>query len=246
MKDGYEYVLRFGGIASSAEGTTENKLNRYLFVTARVDDSKFPPPDLEPEPVGPATFPVPESAPKKEEGKNGDGAADVEPKKDAKEPAAPKTEKKTAESPAVKKDDGKEPAKDGAQDDKKGDEKKTEEKKSEEKKPDPKAELERIRKENERKLNDWKEKKKKANDQVADLNARFADWYYVISEDTYKNIHLGRADIIKEKAAAKDEGFGADAFRKLETDGPKKPATPPPGPPGHPGMPPGMPGRPRG
>ena len=57
---------------------------------------------------------------------------------------------------------------------------------------------------------------------VAELNARFADWYYVISEDVYKKIHLGRSDIIKEGATARDAGFDVDAFRKLETDGIEK------------------------
>ena len=62
-----------------------------------------------------------------------------------------------------------------------------------------------------------------------ELNARFADWYYVVAEEVYKKIRLTRSDIVKEAAAAKDEGFGIDAFRKLEDEGPKgapaKPAT---------------------
>ncbi|MBM4088281.1 MAG: hypothetical protein FJ276_02450 [Planctomycetes bacterium] len=63
---------------------------------------------------------------------------------------------------------------------------------------------------------------KKANKKVRELNARFADWYYVISEDVYKRIHLGRNDLIKEKDSAKDEGFGVDALRKREEEGLKK------------------------
>lgn len=81
------------------------------------------------------------------------------------------------------------------------------------------AERERIKKDNERKLNAYRDQKKKAELRVAELNARFADWYYVVSEDVYKKIHLVRSDIIKETAVAKDEGFGIDAFRKLEDDG---------------------------
>jgi hypothetical protein len=54
---------------------------------------------------------------------------------------------------------------------------------------------------------------------VAELNARFADWYYVVSEDVYKKIRLVRGDIVKEAAKAKEEGFGVDAFRKLEEEG---------------------------
>jgi hypothetical protein len=77
---------------------------------------------------------------------------------------------------------------------------------------------------------------------VAELNARFADWYYVISEDVYKKIHLGRNDIVKEASTASQEGFGVDAFRKLESDGLKSSSgsgtgTPPGLPPGFPGLP---------
>jgi hypothetical protein len=83
------------------------------------------------------------------------------------------------------------------------------------------AERERIKKENERKRNAYKDQRKKAELRVNELNARFADWYYVVSEDVYKKIRLTRADIVKESATAKDEGFGIDAFRKLEEEGPK-------------------------
>jgi hypothetical protein len=58
---------------------------------------------------------------------------------------------------------------------------------------------------------------------VRELNGRFADWYYVISEDVYKKLHLSRSDIIKEGAKAADEGTGLNAFRKLEKEGLKKP-----------------------
>lgn len=89
------------------------------------------------------------------------------------------------------------------------------------------AERERIRKENERKMNEYRDKKRKAETRVAELNARFADWYYVVSEDVYKKIRLVRGDIVKEAAKAKEEGFGVDAFRKLEEEGLK--ANPLPG-----------------
>jgi len=37
-----------------------------------------------------------------------------------------------------------------------------------------------------------------------DLNARFADWYYVISDDSFKKLHLKRKDlVVKKKPAAK-------------------------------------------
>jgi hypothetical protein len=81
------------------------------------------------------------------------------------------------------------------------------------------AERERIRKENERKRNAYNDQRKKAEARVAELNGRFADWYYVVSEDVYKKLRLTRSDIVKEAEKAKDEGFGIDAFRKLEEEG---------------------------
>ena len=88
-------------------------------------------------------------------------------------------------------------------------------------------------------MNAYRDQRKKAEVRVADLNARFADWYYVVSEDVYKKIRLGRSDFVKESATAKEEGFGIDAFRKLEEEGPKgvsKPAAP--AMPSFPGLPP--------
>lgn len=82
-----------------------------------------------------------------------------------------------------------------------------------------KAERERIKRENERKMNDYRDKKIKAEVRVKELNARFADWYYVVSEDVYKKLRLSRSDFVKEAATASEEGFGIDAFRKLEDDG---------------------------
>jgi hypothetical protein len=100
---------------------------------------------------------------------------------------------------------------------------KTDDQKSDEEKAavvDPQqAERERIKKENERKMNAYNDQKKKAEQKVAELNARFANWYYVVAEDVYKKIRLTRSDVVKEAPAAKDEGFGIDAFRKLESDG---------------------------
>ena len=80
-------------------------------------------------------------------------------------------------------------------------------------------------------MDTWEEDKKKAADKVSELNSRFSDWYYIISEDVYKRVHLSRNDIIKENAAAVDEGFGIDAFRKLQEDGVNPPPDAPTGPP---------------
>ena len=186
MKDGFEYVLRFGNVAGTEEGSDDNKLNRYLMVTAVVNEDKFPTPALEVVPSKPASADVPPPP-------TTDGAA-------AAAEAEATKEKEKAEGAAE--EPGKaEPAKEESELDK---------------------EIKRIEKENQRKLDDWKDKRGKAESKVRELNARFADWYYVVSEDEYKKIRLSRSDLIMEGAKAADEGFGVDAFRKLQTDGLKK------------------------
>ena len=56
-----------------------------------------------------------------------------------------------------------------------------------------------------------------------------------MSEDVNKKIRLNRSDFVKESATAKEEGFGIDAFRKLEQEGPK--GAPPPAAPAAPASP---------
>ncbi len=156
LKDGVEYVLRFGEIASVAQEGQEGKINRYLFVTARLDESKFPPLQLDPLPGGETTR-LPGGRQGRSETRRGRG----------------------------------------------GQEGRQLRKKPKEEKTDLELERERIRKENQRKQDERDEKLKKANTQIAELNARFADWYYIISEDEYKKVHLGRNDLIAEKSVGR-------------------------------------------
>lgn len=62
------------------------------------------------------------------------------------------------------------------------------------------AELERITADNKRKLDDYEKQKKDAQEKVGRLNERFADWYFVISDDVFKKVRLDRKAIIKKKA----------------------------------------------
>ena len=194
MKDGVQYLLRFGEIAGRGESTTANKqkgakkegepekdkkdggLNRYLLVTAEFDPDVVPKPQLEP---------LPEAKP------------------DAQQKAA--EEKKTEEAkPEEKK------AEEKKADKAKAEEKNADEAKAEDKKPDDKkaeeAARQRIEKENKRKQDEYDQKIADGKKHVADLNARFADWYYIISDDVYHKIHLSREDLVKKKEPAKPEG----------------------------------------
>ena len=63
------------------------------------------------------------------------------------------------------------------------------------------AAQEKVAKANAEKQKDYETKLKEGEAKVKELNDRFADWYYVISDSVYKKIRLGRADIIKTKQA---------------------------------------------
>ncbi|MEX0671284.1 MAG: DUF4340 domain-containing protein [Pirellulales bacterium] len=183
MKDGVEYLLRFGNgttVAGDVKGSQDGdeaaakpkeaeSTGRYLFVTARFNEGLL---------EKPALAPVPEVP----------GEVDPEKKDEAK-----KDEKK---------DDPKGEASDekaaGAAD---------ELKKAEEAEAKAQAALEerrRVEAENRRKQEQYDDQVKTAQKRVRELNNRFADWYYVVSDEEFAKIHLGRAAIVQKKEAAAD------------------------------------------
>jgi len=58
------------------------------------------------------------------------------------------------------------------------------------------AEQEKVLKENTRKLDERKDRLNAAKRRVRDLNARFADWYYVIPENTYRELRIQRDELL--------------------------------------------------
>jgi hypothetical protein len=68
-----------------------------------------------------------------------------------------------------------------------------------------KAERARIEKENKRKQDEYDEKVKNGQKEVKDLNERFANWYYVISDDVFRKIHVNREDLIQKKEKKDDK-----------------------------------------
>lgn len=44
---------------------------------------------------------------------------------------------------------------------------------------------------------EWSKQAETGREAAAKLNARFADWYYVISDDSFQKIHLTRGDLVK-------------------------------------------------
>jgi hypothetical protein len=184
--DGIEYILRFGRTAGVEEGADEAKLNRYLLVSARVVDEHFQPKPPETEPMTespPETPPAGAGGQDGEPGEAGDAGEDEPPAEDPPPSDEPADEPADEDPPAT--DDP--PAVDNG------------EKPATTPPSDP--ELEELAK-----------KRKEAEEKVAKLNDKFADWYYIISEDVYKKLHLGRFDIIKEKG---DSSFGLDELEGL-------------------------------
>ena len=86
------------------------------------------------------------------------------------------------------------------------------------------AERKRIEEENKRKEDEYKKKVEAGEKRVKDLNGRFADWYFVISDKTYQKIHIGRDQLVKKKAA---EGE-AEGTKPAATGGAKAPPKTPP------------------
>ncbi|MCE5269247.1 MAG: DUF4340 domain-containing protein [Planctomycetaceae bacterium] len=117
----------------------------------------------------------------------------------------------------------KEPDKKPTADAKKPETKKPEAKKADVKKPEDKknatqkeadkkalqAERDRVQKDNKRKQDEYDQKVADGKKRVAELNARFADWYYIISDDVFRKIHLGRDEIVKKKDKPKDQAKSA-------------------------------------
>jgi hypothetical protein len=180
MKDGVEYLLRFGNgttVAGDEAAKEEGKdkaaaavqaTGRYLFVTARFNEALLEKPKLEPVPEVPA-------------GAEGEKAGDAA-KPDAK--------------------DGEDDAKDG-----KAEGAADELKKAEEAEAKAQAAIEerrRVEAENRRRQERYDEQVKAAQKRVRELNNRFADWYYVVSDKEYDKIHIGRDAVVKKKEPAAD------------------------------------------
>jgi len=73
------------------------------------------------------------------------------------------------------------------------------------------AAYKRISEENKRKQDEYDKKLASGKKRVDELNTRFADWYYVISDKTYEKIHIGRDQLLQKKGEpAHDANDGHD------------------------------------
>ena len=188
MKDGVEYVLRFGAGTSIGNGSGEDvaaddATGRYLLVMARFNESLLEKPVLEELP--------------------GD---------------APATQGAAAEG-----------GEQGAADQLKA---------ADEAEAKAQAALEArraVERDNRRRQDDYDAKVKAAQRRVRDLNARFADWYYIVPTKEYAKIHLNRAAVVQPKGTdAADAGptgggspFGAGGGAPFAPPRPRPAPTPP-------------------
>jgi len=236
MKDGVEYVLRFGDLRLDADGkdaasledaTAEEKakaddknVQRYLFAMARFNEDAIKKPELQPLPPLPeedaaaataaesstATEPATQDA---AEATSSNDSAAAEPTEEEEE------EEEGDESPAPANASASEPeataeaTPPAASSPEQADEATSDTRASEPSAPEVKhspeyervlAERQRIELENKRKLDEYNALVEKGRQQVQDLNLRFGDWYFVVSNDTFKKVRLGKKDIVKEKA----------------------------------------------
>jgi TolA-binding protein len=67
---------------------------------------------------------------------------------------------------------------------------------------------EEITKANQRKIDERNDRLEKAQKRVKELNARFADWYYVISEDVYKKLRVTQAELVTKPQAGSPQPGG--------------------------------------
>ena len=219
MKDGVEYILRFGGVVlgagspgkkdeskkeQSQEGEEKDKqskteLNRFLFVTCQFNPEPIEKPKLKPLP---------------EEGQPRSGDNDSSQQTGQQGDAVPSGQKAEDKKPDEQeqqpqdKDNNKQKDsdKDGSDKDKETHKDKDGDKdKQKNKEEELKAERERIQRENQREQERYDEQVKKGKQRVQELNERFADWYYIIPDSTYQKIRLSRADFVKKKEPPKEE-----------------------------------------
>lgn len=201
MKDGVEYVLRFGetyrGIEDD-ENTTGT--SRYIYAFARVNQSLLEAPELEPVPE-PLLDPTPKKSPKEKGAKGDEGAKGKEaiapniappgPPPNFVPSSPPPATTPSAPPPSAQSETANAPKIDSNQTSGSSEFAK--------KKAERDAEIARIKASNASKQKEFDDKVAKATKRVQELNQNLAEWYYVISNDVYEKIRLERSDFVKAK-----------------------------------------------
>lgn len=187
MKDGVEYILRFGagttvteageaGVGEDGDAAEESAETaaRYLLVMAQFNEGLLEKPELTELPSLPGEDKKDADSGEQSEDQKGEGEkAEKEASSDEKESADPDV---TA-ADLLKQADEAEAAMQKA------------------------IEARRqVERENRRKQESFDEKVVDGKKRVEELNGRFADWYYIVSDEEFEKIHLNREAVIKAKA----------------------------------------------
>ena len=206
MKDGVEYVLRFGDIYRGPE-EDENATgdSRYIYAFARVNPGLLDPLALDPVP-SPLTAPQSSikadqngSSEKGAKGDKGDSGKESDVPNIAPPgpppnfvPSSTPPANTPPPPPAVVKSKPAIPAKVDSNKSAESDE-------FTQKKAERDAEIARINASNANKQREFNDKVAKAQKRVNELNENLADWYYVISNEVFEKIRLERTDFVKAK-----------------------------------------------
>ncbi len=187
LKSGVEYVLRFGDLQrdptsesepEQGDGNAEGEgLHRYLFVMARFNEAMIEKPELEELPTEATPGEAASAAGSPDTDTSDDTIADPD-KDESKEDESDETDTTKEESDT--------------------------ESDTEAERKQIEAERTRIEESNQRLQDEYQEKIEAGRKRVEELNARFGDWYYVIPNDVFKKIHLGREQVIEKKESAEE------------------------------------------
>ena len=210
LKNGVRYVLRFGQIAGTP--TPDEDEEKKEQEPAEGEEAENDKDESSTPGANRYLFVMVQFDPTPMEKPELEALPELPKETDAEKPDA---EKPDAEKPDAEKTEGKKPEADEAGD---------AEPDAAEVKAEIEKERERIEKENQRKQDEYDDKITKGKEKVAELNARFADWYYVISNTEYAKLHLGREDVVKEKEKEEEESTEGEGMPAASEAPPAAPA----------------------
>ncbi len=209
MKDGVEYVLRFGETYRGPEDD-ENSTgdSRYIYAYARVNENLLEQPVLEPVPA-PLVEPISDenssSVPPTtldsngSKGDNGDQGQEGKPSvPPTAPPGPPPSFIPPSPPPSLTPPPPPSPEEINSQETNSSAPSNGEDNFAKEK-ADRDAEIARIKASNTQKQMEYQGKVTKAQARVNELNENLAGWYYVISNEVYEKIRLDRSDFVKAK-----------------------------------------------
>ena len=209
MKDGVEYVLRFGETYRGPEDD-ENSTgeSRYIYAYARVNENLLEQPVLEPVPA-PLMEPISDENSSSEppttpdsngsKGDNGDQGQEGKPSvPPIAPPGPPPSFIPPSPPPSLTPPPPPSPEEINSQETNSSAPSNGEDNFAKEK-ADRDAEIARIKASNAQKQIEYQGKVTKAQARVNELNENLAGWYYVISNEVYEKIRLDRTDFVKAK-----------------------------------------------